>query len=101
MFSGTSQGLTFCCYRLFLDLHLIGPTAKRLVLLIFIFSAKWPPKHGRTGGGRSPSNKKTKDKSGEVSVCAKCSKRIALDASPVSNGSTVFALEYLRRSIKF
>ena len=28
-------------------------------------------------------------------------KRIALNASPVSNGSTMFALEYLRRSIKF
>ena len=28
-------------------------------------------------------------------------KRIALNASPVSNGSIVFVLEYLRRSIKF
>ena len=37
-------------------------------------------KRGRTGGGESPSNKKTKDKSGEVSICVKCSKNAEEDS---------------------
>ena len=37
-------------------------------------------KRGRTGGGGSPSNKKTKDKSGEVSICVKCSKNAEEDS---------------------
>ena len=34
----------------------------------------------RTGGGDSPSTKKTKDKSGEVVVCVKCSKNAEEDS---------------------
>ena len=37
-------------------------------------------KRGRTGGGGSPSNKKTKDKSGEVSICVKRSKNAEEDS---------------------
>lgn len=33
-----------------------------------------------TGGGNSPSSKKTKDKSGEVFVCVKCSKNVEEDS---------------------
>ena len=37
-------------------------------------------KRMKTGGGRSPSTKKTEDKSGEVFVCVKCSKNVELDS---------------------
>ena len=37
-------------------------------------------KHVRTGGGSSPSTKKTKDKCGEVFVCVKCSKKVEEDS---------------------
>ena len=37
-------------------------------------------KHERAGGGDSPSTKKTKDKSGEVVVCVKCSKNVVEDS---------------------
>ena len=37
-------------------------------------------KHERTGGGGSPSNKKIKDKFGEVSICVKCSNNAEEDS---------------------
>ena len=60
MFNGTSQGLTFCCYRLFLVLHLTGPTAKRLVPLIFIVSTEWPRNVGELEEAGLPLTKRPK-----------------------------------------
>ena len=37
-------------------------------------------KRVRTGGGSSPSTKKTKDKTGEVFICVKCSKNVEEDS---------------------
>ena len=54
----------------------------------------------------TPSTKKTKDKSGEVVVCVKCSKNVEEDSIECESclkwaGSTVFAREFPKRSVRF
>ena len=48
--------------------------------LIYISSLHGMAKRVRTGGGTSPSTKKTKDKPGEVFICVKCSENVEEDS---------------------
>ena len=79
MFNGTSQGLTW------LLSFISGPIpnttySKEIGATDFHFLCWMAWKRQRTEGGGSTSNKKTKNKSGEVSICIKCNKNAEEDS---------------------